>query len=300
MTYSCSDFTDDVLMALQDMGLLREADYCGDAPQSQGNAVKSALARMGALLEFAKGLQGTLPTDSDQALRSSLANLAGPQYLCSDHYGHCFVGSHESMTRWVLRLSDEELLTVQVQRAGVWKDLDDAPEVMDLLQDIRDNDVRRFPEDFDAVWSDALPSWCDRHVDAVDDSAGASVEGKAQATTEHSMDTLLVDMTSHEAIDWHAIHSGARQLTLTSGEIDSLLGSVDPNLNVFKRSLQDKLETGARARDIITMARRQRHEEGAIEIDDSAVISEGDDNGTYVSAWVWVDFGGTPMDKLPD
>lgn len=28
--------------------------------------------------------------------------------------------------------------------------------------------------------------------------------------------------------------------------------------------------------------------EGEIEVDESAVVSEGDDNGAYVQAWVWV------------
>lgn len=38
-------------------------------------------------------------------------------------------------------------------------------------------------------------------------------------------------------------------------------------------------------------ARRMYHDEGAIEIDDHAVIStpaEGGDAGRYVQAWVWV------------
>ena len=39
--------------------------------------------------------------------------------------------------------------------------------------------------------------------------------------------------------------------------------------------------------------------DGECEVDDSATLSEGDDNGTYVQAWVWVDFAGTPFDKEP-
>ena len=37
--------------------------------------------------------------------------------------------------------------------------------------------------------------------------------------------------------------------------------------------------------------------DGMIEVDDSARLSEGVDNGTYVAAWVWVGFAGTPWDK---
>ncbi len=37
--------------------------------------------------------------------------------------------------------------------------------------------------------------------------------------------------------------------------------------------------------------------EGLAEIDDNAQLSEGNDNGRYVAAWVWVGFGGTKYDK---
>mgnify|MGYP006899559944 CR=1 FL=1 len=30
---------------------------------------------------------------------------------------------------------------------------------------------------------------------------------------------------------------------------------------------------------------------------DTAMVSEGDDNGAYVRAWVWVSFAGTDLDK---
>jgi hypothetical protein len=40
--------------------------------------------------------------------------------------------------------------------------------------------------------------------------------------------------------------------------------------------------------------------EGETEVDDNAIVSEGDDNGAYVSAWVWVSFAGTRLDKEAD
>lgn len=44
--------------------------------------------------------------------------------------------------------------------------------------------------------------------------------------------------------------------------------------------------------------------DGALEMgattDTSAMVSEGEDNGAYVRAWVWVDFAGTPLDKSDD
>lgn len=38
----------------------------------------------------------------------------------------------------------------------------------------------------------------------------------------------------------------------------------------------------------IEVARRLYAEEGTLEIDDNAKLSEGDDDGMYVQAWVWV------------
>ena len=40
--------------------------------------------------------------------------------------------------------------------------------------------------------------------------------------------------------------------------------------------------------------------EGETEVDDNAIVSEGDDNGAYVSAWVGVSFVGTRLDKTAD
>ncbi len=56
-------------------------------------------------------------------------------------------------------------------------------------------------------------------------------------------------------------------------------------------------ESEERRLEIIELAREQREIEGAVEIDDNALLSEGNDNGCYVAAWVWVDFAGTKFDK---
>ena len=49
--------------------------------------------------------------------------------------------------------------------------------------------------------------------------------------------------------------------------------------------------------EIIELAQEQREIEGAVEIDDNALLSEGTDNGCYVAAWVWVDFARTKFEK---
>ncbi len=38
----------------------------------------------------------------------------------------------------------------------------------------------------------------------------------------------------------------------------------------------------------IEAARRQYEKEGEIEVDETAVVSRGEDEGAYVQAWVWV------------
>lgn len=53
----------------------------------------------------------------------------------------------------------------------------------------------------------------------------------------------------------------------------------------------------SRRQKILELARATLAHEGELEFDDDAVASEGDDNGAYLQAWVWVDFGGTSLDK---
>jgi len=54
----------------------------------------------------------------------------------------------------------------------------------------------------------------------------------------------------------------------------------------------------ARRKAIIELARNEVHPcSDDFNIDNNAELSEGDDNGTWVSAWVWVSFAGTPFDK---
>jgi hypothetical protein len=45
------------------------------------------------------------------------------------------------------------------------------------------------------------------------------------------------------------------------------------------------------------LARRQHNVGDDLQIDPGAVVSEGDDNGCYVAAWIWVNFKGTALDK---
>ena len=51
------------------------------------------------------------------------------------------------------------------------------------------------------------------------------------------------------------------------------------------KAIEDADAVPARFRE---MARAEWEKDGEIEIDDDAVISESEDGGAYVQAWVWV------------
>lgn len=61
---------------------------------------------------------------------------------------------------------------------------------------------------------------------------------------------------------------------------------------VFEKHLNEP-----RRQEILELGRETLAREGELEFDDDAIASEGNDNGAYLQAWVWVDFGGTTLDK---
>jgi hypothetical protein len=66
---------------------------------------------------------------------------------------------------------------------------------------------------------------------------------------------------------------------------------------IAKRAIEMKGDD--RDARIVALAQAQARD-GELEIDEGAVVSEGDDNGAYVSAWLWVDFADTEFDKERD
>lgn len=66
------------------------------------------------------------------------------------------------------------------------------------------------------------------------------------------------------------------------------------NGDVLLRAKVRKLTRKERRAEILKLARLEG------EVDDDAKVSEGDDNGAYVQAWVWVSFAGTALDKDGD
>jgi len=61
-----------------------------------------------------------------------------------------------------------------------------------------------------------------------------------------------------------------------------------------------KAKKSPRDQKILDLARQNENlRDGELELDDNAIISEGEDNGAYVQVWMWVPFDGTPLDKEP-
>lgn len=73
--------------------------------------------------------------------------------------------------------------------------------------------------------------------------------------------------------------------------------SEDNEQTTFEQCLQAYLEEESRERKIRALAIERYRQAGELEIDEGAPISEGEDNGAFVQAWVWVDFTGTSLDK---
>jgi hypothetical protein len=78
---------------------------------------------------------------------------------------------------------------------------------------------------------------------------------------------------------------------LSTEEIDAL------NYCMRAIAVVQKYGTLIRADRIRELAVEEYHDDGTIEIDPNAKVSEGNENGAYVQAWVWVDFAGTDLDR---
>lgn len=111
--------------------------------------------------------------------------------------------------------------------------------------------------------------------------------------------SALTDLTLEEQQAWGDTFAGGRSLTLTPEEMTAVMGSSDERLRDLQRRIAAAVapQQAVRDRDIVALARRQCVAEGEVEIDDATAVSEGDDNGAFVKAWVWVEFAGTPLDK---
>lgn len=89
-----------------------------------------------------------------------------------------------------------------------------------------------------------------------------------------------------------------------SGDLAAAVNNLQDSAACCRESAKrSKVKPGVAADDRTRAIRKhaqqtmQREGDLQLEIDDDAIVSEGDDNGAYVQAWVWVRFAETPWDK---
>lgn len=132
-----------------------------------------------------------------------------------------------------------------------------------------------------------------------DEIRSGKLEHEARTICNES-GTMQVNLTNDEIDDYHAVYDAWNEKI----DSDVIRNEAMFDLILFLRG-NDLLEgikppslEESRRQDIIELACEQRSA-GDLEIDDDAKVSEGDDNGAYVQAWVWVSFDGTTLDKNP-
>jgi hypothetical protein len=81
--------------------------------------------------------------------------------------------------------------------------------------------------------------------------------------------------------------NAAKKIQDPSGELLAILADIEIAMNDPHR------------REIINLARVQCAYDDELEFDDDAIASEGDGNGCFLEAWVWVDFCDSLLLKAP-
>lgn len=167
MTFSCSDFTDQMLNLMGEHGFVRADDLPQDNPERQYEVASGAIEMLATLKQAAVALakllkeKGLSEGEVGAQVEAVLAAADGiaPRYLVSEGYGHIFSGKTETLTRWVMDLDTGEFVAAQMQRAG-WKTLS-GEDAADLMEDVRDaNGVREDPDAYGAETANELPEWC--------------------------------------------------------------------------------------------------------------------------------------------
>jgi hypothetical protein len=97
-----------------------------------------------------------------------------------------------------------------------------------------------------------------------------------------------VNLTEHDTTILREAKASLERLA----EMIGPTGFYPINLANQIQGILDKAEqTKTATPELIELARQQYQQEGYVEIDDNAEVSEGKDQGVYVQAWVWVGKG---------
>ena len=125
----------------------------------------------------------------------------------------------------------------------------------------------------------------------------AAANARLMAAAPRLRDALH-DTLSNLIEDPHRDLYAATILPLTADYLAAIAPRLQPVTPQPEESVEPELteEENDREQEILDLA-RGKLPSGEDCVDEDAVISEGDDNGCYVAAWLWVDFSGTPFDK---
>ena len=112
--------------------------------------------------------------------------------------------------------------------------------------------------------------------------------------------TVLAALRAWQSQTGH--HVGLEDVSTNGGTLKALSDAeIDDLCERLNSSPDDSSDADPeRSAEILHLAKEQIQSDGALEIDDDSLVSEGDDNGAYVQAWCWVDFTDTPLDKRND
>lgn len=168
MAYSSSDFVSDIDHFLTAKGLIHneEGEDCAQAIAEQAIIAVTALLEIKELAaKLATATLSGRPPEEIAALASKLQTMTActrPQYLVATGWGHCFVGSQESTTRWVIDLEAPEISIVkaQVLSGARWEDLSE-DEQADLRESLVANEVRLAAVEFGLEYEWELPDWAE-------------------------------------------------------------------------------------------------------------------------------------------
>jgi hypothetical protein len=126
--------------------------------------------------------------------------------------------------------------------------------------------------------------------------AAAYMQAKQGTVDVHITLEMFVNVPADKATDKIALAAAAAQWIQDQAEEPEGDEELATRLQIVADDAGDDGDPDREAA-ILELAGEQWAEDGKVEIDDDAKVSEGDANGAYVQAWVWVDFHGTDLDK---
>jgi hypothetical protein len=179
---------------------------------------------------------------------------------------------------------------------GLVEALNEASEILSELTNISAPHNMRWPlvdelRGFALMMAERMNS-----ADEVEQNPGPTLDTQTVVRSKPNPEESALELSPSEAQAWQDYGETGRNLNLRRDEMAALLVTTGSALNDLRTRVKDALNTSTLERDAYILATRVTRD-GELEVDASAFISTGDDNGAYVSAWRWISFYGTPLDQ---